>query len=579
MTSMFKEDPVFKTNPETVGSLIRSIHDGSLALPNFQRSFVWDPKRTVELIKSIILRYPAGTLLTWEQSSSHRFDSRPFEEAPNNKDSEPRRLVLDGQQRLTSLYHALTGKGEYQFFIKVWPFIDPANYTLRPLEEVELETAIAAYDTRGRLRFNPLDEQWQLQNGTFPLSGFHELRKSFKAFSRSVVDDREMQDTLEETLHQLREGYLQPLDSYPFPVVDLPEHTSLLAVCNIFETLNKSAKPLGAFELLTAKFYPSGARLREWWESAQEEYPILTEFDVDPYNLLQSISLRARGSAQRADILNKLKSGELEQNWEITVTAAADVLDMLKRECGVISPQWLPYGMLLVPMAAIWPEIADLRPHQRGQARERLRQYYWCSIFTENFDQGANSQVGADYKLLKGWVVSEDGSRAPEAVEGFSLTDSDLLSARANRKALYRGVMSLLIQGGAKDFLSAQAVSNIRPSETKLETVQVFPKAWLQGNSAEPSADLILNRIMVDGETRRSIKGRAVHEYLKAQESPVQTKLLDVLSSHLINTQAELGFRSGEYGEFLHERLSLVLEAIEQATGQAVVLDSEVGEP
>ncbi|GHF58506.1 hypothetical protein GCM10018790_40500 [Kitasatospora xanthocidica] len=578
MTSMFKEDPVFKTNPETVGSLIRSIHDGSLALPNFQRSFVWEPKRTVELIKSIILRYPAGTLLTWEQSSSHRFDSRPFEEAPEGIGVEPRRLVLDGQQRLTSLYHVLSGKGEYQFFIKVWPFIDESDYTLRPLEEVELETAIVAYDTRGRLRFDPLDEEWQLANGTFPLSSFHELRKSFRALSRAVVEDRERQDLLEETLHQLREGYLQPLESYPFPVVDLPESTSLLAVCNIFETLNKTAKPLGAFELLTAKFYPSGARLREWWERGQEEYPILVEFDVDPYNLLQSISLRARGSAQRTDILGKLTSDELKQFWDDSVAAAADVLDMLKRECGVISPQWLPYGMLLVPMAAIWSELRTLRPQQQAEARERLLQYYWCSIFTENFDQGANSQVGADYKLLKAWVVDPD-AQEPEAVKDFDLTDADLLSARANRKALYRGVMSLLIQGGAKDFRSAQAVSNSRPSEAKLEAVQVFPKAWLQRNSSESGADLILNRIMVDGETRRSIKSRPIHEFVEAQDATAQKRLLETLESHLVNVEEGYGFRSADYADFLQERLSLVLEAIEGVTGQSVVMDSEVGEP
>jgi hypothetical protein len=137
----------------------------------------------------------------------------------------------------------------------------------------------------------------------------------------------------------------------------------------------------------------------------------------------------------------------------------------------------------------------------------------------------------------------------------------------------------LLVQSGAKDFLSAQAISNIRLSEAKLETVQVFPKAWLQQNSIETSADLILNRIMVDGEARRSIKGRPIHEYLKSQEAPVQTKLVDVLESHLINAQTEYGLRSGDYDEFLQERLSLVLEAIEQVTGQTVVLDPDAGEP
>ncbi|MFD5509468.1 hypothetical protein ACFWIB_17040 [Streptomyces sp. NPDC127051] len=79
-------------------------------------------------------------------------------------------------------------------------------------------------------------------------------------------------------------------------------------------------------------------------------------------------------------------------------------------------------------------------------------------------------------------------------------------------------------------------------------------------------ADLILNRILVEGETRRSIKGRHIHEFLDAQESSIQTKLMDALSSHLINTKSGFGFRNGEYGEFLQERLPLVLEAIEGVT-------------
>ncbi|MFH8389922.1 DUF262 domain-containing protein [Streptomyces sp. NPDC018036] len=576
MSSMFKEDPVFKATPESIGSLVASIHKGTIAIPDFQRSFVWDPKRTVELLKSIISRYPAGTLLTWEQSTSVKFGSRPFAGAPEPQ-KEPKRLVLDGQQRLTALYQALTGTGDYQFFMKVWPFIDRGQGVLLNLEDVDLDNALMAYDLSGRMRFDPLDEAWQISKGVFPIAAYDRLRPWFKKLARSVEEDRDAADQLEELLNQFRDTYLQPLDSYAFPVVDLPVSTSLVAVCNIFETLNKSGKVLGPFELLTAKYYPTGVHLRDMWDTACQQYPLLVDFAVDPYSVLQAISLRSRGSAQRFDVLNRLDASSVREHWNGTVAAFADVLDMLKRECGVISAQWLPYSMTVVPMAAVYPEVAQLRSQYRVSARERLRQYYWCTVFTENFDQGANSQAGADYKLLRGWVVGES-QEAPEAVAEFNLTDYDLLSARANRKALFRGFVTLLIQSGAKDFLTAQAITSLDPASFILDGARVFPKSWIEtpGNNPEGhSSELILNRLVIEKSLRRLIKDTPFGEFVAAQEESDRRKYVDVLSSHLVEDGEESGLECLEYNLFLQERLTLLVEQIEGVTGQSLIYESE----
>ncbi|MEU8592817.1 DUF262 domain-containing protein [Streptomyces globisporus] len=573
---MFKADPVFKASPESIGSLIEAIHDGSIALPDFQRSFVWDPKRTVELLKSIISRYPAGTLLTWEQSPNVKFGSRPFEGAPGGA-QQTERLVLDGQQRLTALYQALTGTGDYHFFMKVWPFINRSSGTLLSLEDVDLDSALMAYDLTGRMRFDPLDEDWQIANGVFPISSYDHLRPWFKKLARSVETDSDAADQIEEVFNKFRDTYLQPLESYSFPVVDLPAKTSLVAVCNIFETLNKSGKVLGPFELLTAKFYPTGVHLRDLWDTACQQYPLIVDFGVDPYNVLQAISLRSRGSAQRFDVLNRLDASGVREHWDATVAAFADVLDMLKRECGVISAQWLPYSMVLVPMAAVYPEVAQLRPQYRAPARERLRQYYWCTVFTENFDQGANSQAGADYKLLRGWVTggAED---APEAVREFNLTDYDLLNARANKKALFRGFVTLLIQSGAKDFLTAQAITNLDQKGFILDGARFFPKAWLDGSGNNPdghSSDLILNRLVIDKSLRRAIRDRPFGEYVAAQEEFDRRKYSDVLASHLVDDGEASGLERSNYNLFLQERLTLLVEQIEEVTGQSLIYESE----
>lgn len=576
MSSMFKEDPVFKALPESTGSLVAAIRKGSIALPDFQRDFVWEPKRTIELLKSIISRYPAGTLLTWTQNDDLTFGHRHFE-GVSDPERRPNRLVLDGQQRLTSIYQALTGTGDHRFFIRVWPFIDRAAGTLRSLSDVDLDDAIFAHDSRARSRVNPNDSEWQLTNATFPVSEYDRLRPWFKKLARKMELDRDDADELEELLNQFRDSYLQPLESYAFPVVDLPASTPLVAVCNIFETLNRTGKELTPFDLLTAKFYPQSVHMRDLWDDALNRYPLLNEYGVDAYGLLQAVSLRVRGTAQRTDVLNKLTAQEVQSHWDASVAGMSDTLDYLRSQCGVISSAWLPYGMILVPMAAVFADIRDLRPEMRLDAIEKLGHFYWCSVFSENYDQGANSQAGADYRTLIDWLFSEDPDRIPEAVQNFNLVDSGLLMARANRKALFRGVMTLMIRSGAKDFRSAQAISST--TTTTLDHTRAFPKKIIQESTFEDGElrdpDLILNRILVDKETKRAIRDRHLADYTEDQESASQKKLAEVLESHLIEASEGGGFMDRVYKKFLRERFSLLVDLIEDATGRSIVYESE----
>ncbi|MFK0104850.1 DUF262 domain-containing protein [Streptomyces sp. NPDC091217] len=573
---MFKEDPVFKALPESTGSLVMSIKNGSIALPDFQRDFVWEPKRTVELLKSIISRYPAGTLLTWTQNDDASFGYRYFD-GVDGTDRRPNRLVLDGQQRLTSIYQALTGVGDHKFFIRVWPFIDREKGCLRSLDDVELDDAIFAYDSRARSRFNPNDTDWQIENATFPVSEYDRLRPWFKKLARNVEADSQAADDLEELLNQFRDRYLQPLESYSFPVVDLPASTPLVAVCNIFETLNRTGKELTPFDLLTAKFYPLGVHMRDLWEDALNRYPLISEFGVDAYSLLQTVSLLERGTAQRADVLNKLSARDVNNHWDAAVAGMSDSLDYLKSQCGAISSSWLPYSMILVPMAAVFSKIADMRSKARTEALEKVGKFYWCSVFSENYDQGANSQAGADYRALHSWLFMEEPERIPEAVESFNLVDADLLLARANRKALFRGVMSLLIRAGAKDFDYAQAISSIQVPT--LEHTRVFPRKFIQGLTFEDGElrdpDLILNRMLVSRDSRREIRDRHIAEYVESEELASQKKLSEVLESHLIEASEGSGLMERKYEPFLRARLSLLVDLIEDVTGQSLVYESE----
>jgi hypothetical protein len=102
----------FQTNPYDLNKLLEDCHRGVIQLPDFQRSWVWDEDRIKSLIASISRAFPVGTLMSLDTGGPVNFKPRPIEGAPNEaKRVVPQSLLLDGQQRMTSLYQfTLRGK-------------------------------------------------------------------------------------------------------------------------------------------------------------------------------------------------------------------------------------------------------------------------------------------------------------------------------------------------------------------------------------------------------------------------------------------------------------------------------------
>jgi uncharacterized protein with ParB-like and HNH nuclease domain len=122
MTSMFED-----TNPRELKELLAQIHKGEAALPDFQRDFVWEPRATQELIVSIACSYPAGSLLRI-RNTQRLFACREFQGAAPLSGHGPTFLVLDGQQRLTSLYQAFYGVGEHRYFLNLRQLLDGVDF-------------------------------------------------------------------------------------------------------------------------------------------------------------------------------------------------------------------------------------------------------------------------------------------------------------------------------------------------------------------------------------------------------------------------------------------------------------------
>ncbi|MBT1543558.1 DUF262 domain-containing protein [Curtobacterium flaccumfaciens pv. flaccumfaciens] len=571
----YDADPVFQATPQHLDYLLQRAHNGALAVPDFQRDFTWEPKRTAALLRSLMSRFPAGTFLFWSVGSDNSsFGRRPVEGAPVTSVA-PQELVLDGQQRLTSLYRALNGAGDERFFLAVDRFVElpgpeAGSGRVRPAEEVEFDDAIFWHprDSKEAIELGSMDKR--IARHVIAVDEHREFDSwldDYSAQHSSSMDEK----AVKAILRGFRDSYLIPLRSYGFPVVTLPSATRIEAVATVFETLNSTGKPLGAFELLTARFYPDGVYLRDLWVEACADYSILEDFGVDPYSILQAITLRAQNSAQRSDVLRKLTSGDVKAHWKLVTRGFARALELLQAECGVVVPRYLPYSMLLVPLAAIWEEIAGVKGPEKATVLSRVKEFFWCSVFMTNYDQGANSQAGADYSKLRYWLFNPEMT-PPEVISGFNLSEEVIASATTRRKALYSGILALTVTSGARDFHSGLKLTPEKVRAEKIDSHHIFPKNFLLKNGYSRSPELVLNRALIDPVTNKAIGSQAPSIYFAAlRKSQDEGELVEIMRSHLIDADdIDDPFREDDYDGFLARRLGDVIAAIEAVTGKNV---------
>lgn len=246
---------------EPLKFLLEMVHNRAMALPDFQRDFVWDPYATDELIESIISNYPAGTLLRIKNGQQLLFQPREVEGAPELNGTKPAYLILDGQQRLTSLYQAFFGKGEHRYYLNL--------ADLEKGKDLE-DCAFYMKAEDGEKKYGTIEQQ--AKTLVFPLERVFGTLGGFSAWQNQVLDvsgdDINVVRDLLKRLTKLHDEWIKPIEEYDFPMVTLNEETTGPAVCMIFETLNRTGVKLSVYDLLTARFWPLDFNLRQKWEDA-----------------------------------------------------------------------------------------------------------------------------------------------------------------------------------------------------------------------------------------------------------------------------------------------------------------------
>lgn len=600
----------FQTNPYDLYKLLEDCHRGIMQLPDFQRSWVWDEERIKSLIASISRAFPVGALMTLDTGGEVNFKPRPVEGAPAEaKNNSPYSLLLDGQQRMTSMYQ-VTLRG------KVVETITPKNKKVKRWFYIDIRKALdPTIDREEAIVGVPEDRIIRTDFGREVVLDLSTPESEYAALmypATQVFDWDRWQDgfdkhwrgdeheVVRETFRAFKRQVLENFKYYRVPVISLDRSTSKEAVCVVFEKVNTGGKPLDAFELVTAMYAADGHELRKDWygddthkgrhrrfvdtlRPADSETGIIA--NVSNTDFLQAISLfytrDRRREAERAGktgkelpavignrqaLLNLPLAAykQYEKQVEQGFVQAAKFLHILH----IYRIFDLPYQSQIVPLAAIIADIGDAWEHDTTRAK--LVRWYWNGVFGELYGSAVESRIARDFVEVPPWL---QGGPEPSTVSETMFRADRLKTMRMRLSAAYKGVNALLMKEGAQDFRSGQKFDHTVFFGESVDIHHIFPQDWCRKQSIKPAEyDSIINKTPLSFRTNRIIGGIAPSEYLaKLEKGDKQTPAIDrkhldaYLRSHLIDPDI---LRSNNFDTFMADRQKQLLRLIEQATGK-----------
>lgn len=584
-----------KPDHVSLNTLISRLREGRFVIPDFQREFEWEPWDIRDLMRSVLLDYYIGSLLLWS-GNRENFDVLSCEDVYGHK-GEARReyIVLDGQQRLTALYYAFLApdvplprrKNRYFYFIRVDKFM-----------EEQYDVAFTYDWSKSRAQYiNDFERQYD--EHIFPLAvvgakgyALPNWLQGYEGHWRRIAEnasDDEMAATHAENASEFGDYVKTLTEQYQISYIELDKQLGIDKICDIFTQVNSKGVQLDTFDLINALLRPQEIFLKRMWRDAS---PRITEFvESSKMNIyiLQVMSIlrqnycsprylyflvpgrekpvRDSDGTRRREVLVHNKE-EFVSLWSDAVGSIEYAVDLLRhpQEFGVISSKYLPYTAIISVFAAIHSYVRGLPAGKQLYARDKVRYWYWASVFLNRYSGSVDSTAARDFLDLKSWIDNDDGEE-PSSIAEFKVRFRDLDLHREVRRGttVYNGIFNLLVIQGARDWVTGDA-----PRSDDLDDHHIVPVAKGKSLGVGDLIHSILNRSPLTVQTNRNvIRDRWPNEYLpKWIEECGKDMVSDVLRTHFISPAAveillRRPFGLDDYEEFISERKRTFLDAIE----------------
>lgn len=595
----------FTSDKESLLPLLQTIRDGKTQLPDFQRAWVWDDEHIKDLLASVSLSYPIGAVMMLETGNAEmQFKPRLIEGVTLNNSPEPERLILDGQQRLTSLFQSLFSgnpvltKDARGKSIHRWYYLDIAK-SLNP--NIDREEAIISLppdriirNFRGQILadYSTIEKEcaaellplWLV----FDMVGLTNWQLKYLQSDPACFQERlaRWNDLLQ---------VIQSYQQYQVPVISLKKETPKVAVCQVFEKVNTGGVALNVFELLTATYAAENFNLQEDWakrEKQLKQNSVLS--NLGNTDFLQAITLLATYNhrnqtilagtnldkappvgCKRKDILKLILTDY--KAWSDPLTQGFEKAAKLLHGQKILSVRDLPYQTQITALAAIFAVLGGQSDHV--MVGDKLKRWYWCGVFGELYGSAIESRLAKDLPETLLWI---NGDSEPDTVAVANFTSARLVRLYTRRSAAYKGLSALLLRDNSCDFLTGHTIDTLMSFGDYIDIHHIFPRHWCQKNGVKPEIyDSVINKTPLSARTNKIIGGNAPSAYLsRLQHKGIpEEKLDEILHSHVIDP---ISLREDDFDTFFQARKNALLDRIEKAMGKTIVretLTQEDSEP
>lgn len=578
-----------QSNDKDLSELLKKVHNGTWQLPEFQRSWVWDDTRVIKLLESLLSGYPMGAIMNLEHgNNSINFKYRLFTGVdPQYASVTPDGLILDGQQRLTTLYQSLFSEKpvktclptnrdkeiERYYYINMQEIVKDDSDVIDCLLSISADKKLKE-DIGRTITLDLSTRDKEFENFYYPVNILYDPVKVGDWMTQYYQFHNYAPDAVKLYTDFLQK-VITPLQSYKIPVIQLTKDTSKEAVCQIFENVNTGGVPLTVFELVTAIYASDGFNLREDWEKIQGVFKKLKVNllkKIEPHYFLMAMSLLVsyqNGSAvtcKKRDIL-RMSLQDYKANRDALVNGFK-LANNFVVHLGIYATRDLPYETQLIPLAAIF---AYDETHNKllnlPNAKDKLAHWFWCGVFGELYGGANETRFATDVAGVHAWL---NGGNEPDTVQRSSFNAIRLLSLTTRNSAAYKGVMALILKESPLDFMTGQNMDVASYLDEKTDIHHIYPEIQCQ-NAGYPENkwNSVINKTPIYASTNRSIGGRLPSDYIKtmANKGLSDQQIDAALESHMVNPTL---LRSDKFFPYITDRATRILDCIQKAMGKMV---------
>ncbi len=511
-------------------NLLSEIEKGEIKIPQFQRDFVWSVQRSAALIDSVIKGYPIGTFIHWITKERLRTvrDIGGIK-LPPPRDGESVAYVLDGQQRLTSLFAALKGltvkrsSGAEENFSAIYVNLEAGE------SDPIIRTDLTGIDANTCIRLSDL------------LAGSLAKLAAYPERFHSRIDDLRRRIT-----------------SYDFPIVEVRE-AAIDQATEIFARINVGGQELSLFEIMVAKTYDEE---RDFDLKARFDHFIEARLQPIGYDtvsnmiMLQLVAILLGQDCKRQTILG-LGRGKFIDTWPMAEDAIERAIDYLRDTYRIPVSRLLPYNTLLVPFAYFFH---NHKAKPQGDQKALLEDFFWRCALGARYSSAVESKLTQDIQRIDGILAGKAPAYDwPVDISSDFIRDNGWFSTN---RSFVKALLCLYAYHEPKSFPDD---ATVRISNDWLKQANsrnyhhFFPRSYLAKRGMDDAqANNILNITIVDDHLNKGrIGARAPSTYMKEFRSENRS-IAATMRTHLIDDLDAFGVWSDDYEAFIRNRAELV---------------------